>query len=289
MCGRTACTLDPNLITKIFGANGPIKNVSKYKMSFNAAPSSFQPVLIFDHEGIHVHVMHWGFQGWSSHLIINARGETIHQKPTFQRLLEKNRCAIVADGFYEWKKIKGEHKESKQPYFIHYPFEKPMTFAGVFSTSINNAMGEIEESYVIATVASNPALSHVHERMPAILSEEDLEHWIDPTFSVDKALDLLKPFSGELKVIPLSSSVNSASNDGPELIVEAPEIKEEDEGKKNKKVIEFFKPQKRTKLENDDAGDKETIKREGRGEEEKEEKERQEQQRNLNKKEEENF
>ena len=148
--------------------------------------------------------------------MINARAETLTEKRTFSPLLESHRCLVPADGFYEWQAREGA---PKQPWFFHQPDDAVFSFAGLWTTWQPDPDVEPLESVTIITREPNEVVAPVHRRMPAILAQEDEEPWLDAGTGVEEALSLLSPVPDDrLAAVPVSTRVNSVSNDGPELL-----------------------------------------------------------------------
>ncbi|WP_017326089.1 SOS response-associated peptidase [Synechococcus sp. PCC 7336] len=145
---------------------------------------------------------------------INARAETIAEKPMFKGLLRYRRCAIVADGFYEWKK----EGNRKRPYHIHLENHRPFAFAGLWELW-NGPNGEELESCTIITTAANATMQQIHSRMPAILSPGNYTDWLDPQIQeTAKPLQLLQADAGPLLLNEVSPLANNPRNDVPECI-----------------------------------------------------------------------
>ncbi len=145
--------------------------------------------------------------------MINARGETVDEKPAFKRLLARRRCLIVADGFYEWKHV----DDKKMPYRITVN-DGIFTFAGLW----DRWQRDDEEivSCTIITTEPNALMSDIHDRMPVIVGEEDRDTWLDPTIADKHILkSLIKPYTDEeMHAYEVSTLVNSPRNDGAECI-----------------------------------------------------------------------
>ena len=164
--------------------------------------------------------MRWGLiPKWSINKnigskLINARKETLHQKPSFQNLLNKNRCIIICNGFYEWKKI----NNSSQAYYITQKNNKLLLFAGLWS-SIKTNLNNYLYSYTIITKPANSKISKIHNRMPAILNHQNINNWIDcENSSIINALKTLEISETELKFYPISKNINSTKNNFIELL-----------------------------------------------------------------------
>ena len=149
--------------------------------------------------------------------MINARSETVAEKPAFKNAFRKRRCLIIADGFYEWKTTKGQ----KQPMFITRPDKKPLAFAGLWETwNRQNQQNDPYRSCTIITVAACEALRDIHHRMPAILKSELYERWLDPqNEDVERLKDMLqKGLIADLVSYPVSKQVNSTRKNDPSCI-----------------------------------------------------------------------
>jgi putative SOS response-associated peptidase YedK len=172
-----------------------------------------------------MHMPRWGFvPAWVKDprefpLLINARSEGMIDKPSFRNAVRSNRCVIPADGYYEW--MKGENGKN-QPYFIYPADNKPMVFAGLYSTWMGPE-GQPVETAAIVTVTPNLPLSSVHDRMPAILQSQDaIDAWLD-TDAVPPEVAVqfvVTPPEGALKFHIVSKEVGKAEAEGPHLIRE---------------------------------------------------------------------
>ena len=164
-------------------------NSNSYKMKTGEIfPTDVVPVITSDFQNNRiVNLFKWGFPN-SKHpgsLIINARSETAHEKYTFSRLLNTNRCIIPASGFYEWKTING----NKEKYLIRTSYESLMYMAGLY----------INDNFVILTTSASEQMSLIHNRMPVILDDKDIPVWIDKARTMYTDIGgLLKTYSGQL-------------------------------------------------------------------------------------------
>jgi len=148
--------------------------------------------------------------------MINARAETLTEKPAYRGLLSRHRCLIPADGFYEW--TVGSNGK-KQPIHFHLPGCELFAFAGLWTSRTDDSTGELLESCTIITTRPNQLVAPVHDRMPVILPAEAEALWLDPTISKGHALSLLQPYPAELMAaVPASTRVNSVRNDDAELL-----------------------------------------------------------------------
>jgi putative SOS response-associated peptidase YedK len=150
--------------------------------------------------------------------MINARAESLADKPAYERAFRRHRCLVPAEGFYEWQR----RGSGKQPMFIHRRDGEPMAFAGLWAAwqDANEAKGEWLRSCAIVTTSANDAVAPLHDRMPVVLEERDWDRWLDPDAGdVDALARLLLPAADDLLVAyPVGNRVNSADNDGPELV-----------------------------------------------------------------------
>lgn len=171
--------------------------------------------------------LHWGLiPRWADDpaiggRMINARSETLAEKPAFRDAFRKRRCLIVADGFYEWR----QGAKPKQPYYIHLKQDGPFAFAGLWE---HWKHGELAiDSCTIVTTEANGLLRPLHDRMPVILPPEDYARWLDEDLQDPNDLTpLLKPFPAEAMTMhPVSTAVNSPRREGPELIAASEPLK----------------------------------------------------------------
>jgi putative SOS response-associated peptidase YedK len=188
--------------------------------SYNIAPSQ-EVLAIFRNAGENwLDKFHWGLVPfWAKDIsignkMINARTETVSEKPSFRNAFKKQRCLIPADGFYEWKGKKGR----KQPMFLTLPNNDVFAFAGLWEI-----WGKADDRYrscTIITADASESIRDIHHRMPAILKPEVYDAWLDPENQVITALeDILKNgIVTELKSHPVSKQVNSAVNNDPSNI-----------------------------------------------------------------------
>jgi putative SOS response-associated peptidase YedK len=191
--------------------------------TWNAAPTQRLPVVVEDGAGEReLRLMQWGLQPrWSrpgSRPIapINARAETLNEKPMFRGLLRRSRCIVPVNGFYEWRQTGGR----KQPFYIAPADEGDIWgLAGLYD-QIETPDGEPLWSYTIVTTAANALLAPLHERMPAILRPDDEEEWLSHEVDDPHQLEmLLRPAPDDgIELHPVGAAVNSARNNGPELI-----------------------------------------------------------------------
>jgi len=219
MCGRFTLTTDLDQVEERFSFRRTAD--ASFTPRYNIAPS--QPVLavIKDGDERRAGFLRWGLiPSWAKeeaigNRMINARAETIAEKPSFKRALQKRRCLVIADGFYEWK---AEGKK-KTPMFITLQSREPFGFAGLWETW-KAPSGEAIHSCTIITTTPNKLMEAIHNRMPVILSREAETVWLDRTIDdPQKLLPLLAPYSDkEMTVCEVSLFVNSPRNDSPACI-----------------------------------------------------------------------
>ncbi len=192
---------------------------------FNIAPSQSVAVVTNENDPPTVDFVRWGLvPSWAKDgsitagsRMINARAETVAEKPAFKRLLKNQRCMIPADAFYEWKKNPGE--KIKTPYCFQLKDKRPFAFAGLFDTW-RSPDGNQLRTCTIITTAANQLLEPFHNRMPVILKDEHCRRWVGPgELPRDNIAEILAPYpADEMTAVPVSSSVNSVKNQGPELM-----------------------------------------------------------------------
>jgi len=187
-----------------------------FEARYNIAPS--QSVLTIGDfgAGLEGRLLTWGMiPSWSTDGkgFINARAETLEEKPSFSESFRLRRCLIPADGFFEWKRTGRE----KRPYYFQVNDEMPFAFAGIWDTWSNR--GDVVTSCAIITTAANELVGELHDRMPAILPHESQVAWLDRRTDRTVLTEMLKPFpSLRMKSHPVSRGVNAPENDSAELI-----------------------------------------------------------------------
>lgn len=218
MCGRYTLATDIEGFLAELGLSAPPELA--HPRRYNIAPS--QPVMgLVADPSPRIEVMEWGFlPGWATpekkmKPVINARADSVlAKKPYFRGAFRSGRCAIIADGFYEWKK----QGELKHPYRIMMADERPFAMAGLWSW-IHAGDGSERATCAIITVEPNELMQEIHNRMPAILSTEEVAVWLDPTSREADLHALLDPYPPEaMHAYEVSRRVNSPANDVPECI-----------------------------------------------------------------------
>jgi putative SOS response-associated peptidase YedK len=187
--------------------------------TYNAAPSQEQFTILSDNPQAIVRAA-WGFvPEWADSKpevkpVINARAESITTKPFFRAAFKKQRCLVLADGFYEWRRT----KEGKRPYRITLKTDEPFAFAGLWST-VHDRIGNKHTTFTIITTEANALVAQIHNRMPVILQEKDEEDWLNPQLPLAAAQAMLVPFPAELMTAyEVSSKVNSPAHNTPDVV-----------------------------------------------------------------------
>lgn len=187
---------------------------------YNVAPTQLSAV-ITSHKPSEIQAFRWGLipgnapDTSNAARYINARAETILEKYPFARLAERNRCLVIADGFYEWKKA----GKAKVPHHFTLVDNDLFAFAGLWDGWIDKKTGEMIYSFTIITVSPNELVAPVHDRMPAILPRGHEKLWLSSELSASEAVKLLQPHpAAEMKSATVSNLVNSPLNDGPAVL-----------------------------------------------------------------------
>lgn len=217
MCGRYAVTSAPEAIRALFG----YPEQPNFPPRYNVAPT--QPIAIVRLiEGKRQFALvRWGLlPSWvkdpkSFSLLINARGESVSDKPAFGAAMKYRRCLVPADGFYEWKAT----GPRKQPYYVRARSGQPLAFAGLWE-SWTGPNGEEMETAAIVTTHANHRLNGIHERMPVIVPPEAFNLWLDcANVDAETAAGLIAPASDDLlEAYEVSTAVNRTANDDPGLV-----------------------------------------------------------------------
>jgi putative SOS response-associated peptidase YedK len=240
VCGRFVSVSSPQLLVDRFGVEET--TVESREPDYNVTPRSIVPI-VRDRpprkgaEGPTRRVLsmvRWGLvPSWAEGTaigdkLINARAETITEKPAYKRAFARRRCIVPADAFYEWRpsKAASTKRPPRQPYLVHRRDGEPMAFAGLWEIWRDPAVGDDDDpdawvrSCVIVTTRANDLLRPIHERMPVMLDESDWDRWLDPaTADLGELEALLQPASDEwLEVYPVSTRVNSPDNNDSGLI-----------------------------------------------------------------------
>ena len=216
MCGRFVITSPPAALRAMFGyAEQP-----NFPPRHNIAPTQPIPVVMIENGARHFRLMRWGLlPAWVKDprkftLLINARAETVQDKPAFKNAIKRRRCLIPADGYYEWHTADGR----KRPFFIHRSDGQPFGLAGLAETWIG-PNGEELDTVAIVTAAASPDLAVLHHRVPVTIAPDAFARWLDcAAFDVEAAMALLHaPEEGEFAWHEVSARVNRVVNDDAQL------------------------------------------------------------------------
>ena len=200
LCGRYTLTVPTRL-----AAAFPEYRFPELAPRYNIAPT--QAVLGVRNGATVAEAFVWGLRA-----NINARAESVADKPTFRDALRERRAILFADGYYEWQ-VRGD---GKQPYYVHRPDGAPFTFAALWELEAS-PHGTVTTCAIVTTEAT-PALRSIHHRMPVILSDCDRAAWLTPgSVSAEAALDVLARGDYRVEAYPVSLAVNRVSNDDPSL------------------------------------------------------------------------
>ncbi len=220
MCGRFAFYSPAEAITQLFGVDNPPAIEPRY----NIAPTQFVPIVRADETGKRsIGMLRWGLVPfWAKdkaigNRMINARAETLTEKPAYKDPFKKRRCIVPANGFYEWKK----QGSIKQPYFIGRGGDEPFGMAGLWACwRDKDNEDETLETFTVVTTTPNEAIEPYHNRMPVVLAPDSFAAWLAPdNHDVDALQQLLvAPPSEGFTIWPVSRLVNNARNETPELI-----------------------------------------------------------------------
>lgn len=217
MCGRYTIAVSAEELLAEFGVEPPADFTPRY----NVAPQQDVPAIGVDAEGRQrFALLRWGLvPAWAGSPgdvrgTINARGETLLERPTFREPFLHRRCLIVADGFYEWQKT----GKLRQPWRFHLPSGGPFAFAGLWDTWVDPSGGKLHSCAIITTRA-NGTVAPVHDRMPVMLDAAGRVRWLDRASKPGDLETLLTPWPDtNLQGEKVSTAVNSVANDGPECM-----------------------------------------------------------------------
>ncbi|NJO76683.1 MAG: SOS response-associated peptidase [Leptolyngbyaceae cyanobacterium RM1_406_9] len=216
MCGRFTLTQTSEAIANHFR----LSEVPDLPPRYNIAPTQPVAAIVLDQEQRQFRHFYWGLiPFWAKDpkigvRLINARSETVSEKPAFRTAFKRRRCLIVTDGFYEWKKV----EKQKQPFYFCRSDCHPFAFAGLWE-HWQSSEGDTIDSCTILTTEASDLMESIHNRMPVFLDEPDYDRWLSPTSKPDLLQALLRPHSAQgMERYPVSSQVNRAANDSPDCI-----------------------------------------------------------------------
>lgn len=219
MCGRFTLNTSAKIIAEFF----KLSEVPDIKPRYNIAPTQSVATVTVEREKMQrqFQFMRWGLiPSWAKDMkigshTINARSETVAEKPAFRSAIKHRRCLIIADGFYEWQ----PQGKKKQPYYFQMGNNEPFAIASLWE-NWRSPEAENVVSCSIITTAANETVQPVHDRMPVILPEDVWEQWLDPSINnSQQVLPLLKPYSSAaMKANAVSTIVNSPARESSECI-----------------------------------------------------------------------
>ncbi|MCZ8123106.1 MAG: SOS response-associated peptidase [Magnetospirillum sp.] len=232
MCGRYSLTTPVEALRRLFGFEGPAPNLQP---RWNIAPTQSAPVIrLGGGGGREIKMLSWGLVPYwaedaklQSHMI-NARGETVAEKPAFKQAFRQRRCLVPADGFYEWQTL---GPKTKQPLLFKTADGAPFAFAGLWERWVP-PQGEVLETFTIVNTAANEMMAQFHDRVPIVLSPADYAAWLDP--AVDARALIKAPPSDWLTFRRVSTYVNSVKHDDPGCQEPAPDAEPAPEAPKAK-------------------------------------------------------
>ena len=219
MCGRFAFFSAREAIVRLFDLPADTPDVEPH---YNIAPTQYVAAVRINREGARkLSMLYWGLvPSWAKDKtggarMINARAETLRDKPAFRKAYERRRCLVLANGYYEWQRAGA----SKQPWFIKLTSGEPFGMAGLWEAWRDPADGEWLRSCSIVTTKPADSIGQLHDRMPVILPPATYAAWLDPANDDLDSLDaLLAPSSADLTAHPVAGRVNSARIDEPSLV-----------------------------------------------------------------------
>jgi putative SOS response-associated peptidase YedK len=209
MCGRTTLATGPDDLRELFG----LDEVPDMPLRYNVAPT--QPIAVI-RQPRRMELLRWGLILPNARVRgpgINARIETVARAPAYRDSFRDRRCLIIVDGFYEWQR----REKLRQPFAIRRPDHRPFALAGIWAPYVTSD-GEVVDCCAIITAPSAGVVAPLHDRMPVILSPAAYARWLAPDARGPELLALLSPDASALETYPVSTAVNSPSNDGPECL-----------------------------------------------------------------------
>ncbi len=220
MCGRFTLRTPANVLVRQFA----LAFEPELRPRYNIAPTQDVPVVRSSGGGREWAQLRWGLiPSWAKDpsmgsRMINARSETVAEKPSFRAAFKRRRCLVVADGYYEWQKL----GKIKQPYYIRMRDDGPFALAGLWETwrGLPAEASDPLETCTIITTAASEATRPIHDRMPVILTPADYDLWLDPDMEDRERIEpLLGPYeANDLIASAVSTHVNSPKNDDPECV-----------------------------------------------------------------------
>jgi len=212
MCGRFVSASPPDQIARYFDAVDETGSDADREPNYNVAPTDDVYTVANDDGRRRLTITSWGLLvGDGANPLINARAETLAERPAFKEAFEQRRCLIPADGFFEWDAMPGG---AKQPYVFAPVDARPIGFAGVYGR---------RRTCAIVTSEARPPVDRLHDRMPVVVAPDDWATWLDPHADPSELFPLLAPPpETALRARPVSTRVNDVRNNDPSLLHDAP-------------------------------------------------------------------
>lgn len=232
MCGRFTLKTPASQLFEQLSLQLDPAPLGDFPARFNIAPTQSIIAVLGDKGELAPLWMRWGLvPSWSDDLsigsrMINARSETVSEKPSFRKPFAKQRCLIPADGYFEWQTTKVGSKSTKQPYWIHLPQDKPFVFAGLWDTN-TKATGETVLTCTILTAAAAPEIASLHDRMPVLIKPADYQTWLSSEDKEQVERLVKEPVYDETfgphlwRYYPVSTAVNNPRHDSEANIARA--------------------------------------------------------------------
>jgi putative SOS response-associated peptidase YedK len=218
MCGRFTLTVDPEVLVERFHLSVTDAPVEP---RYNIAPTQ-DVAVVLNETPDRLSLLQWGLiPSWAKDpamgaQMINARGETLAEKPAFRTAFKKRRCLVLADGFYEWRKE--ADGKSKTPMYVKLKTGEPFAMAGLWEVW-KSPEGQTRRTCTIVTTEPNELLQTIHNRMPVILPPDTEGDWLDNSLELIALMSMLKPYAADLmQMYPVSRRVNTPANDEPALV-----------------------------------------------------------------------
>ncbi|MBW4581072.1 MAG: SOS response-associated peptidase [Tildeniella nuda ZEHNDER 1965/U140] len=215
MCGRFSLTQSTAALAETF----QLEELPAWQPRYNIAPTQTVIAIANASGSPQARLLRWGLiPSWAKNQtigakLINARAETVAEKPSFRAAFKQRRCLILADGFYEWQRV---DRKTKQPYYFQLANKQPFAFAGLWERWQGD--GDVVETCTILTTQANELLQPLHDRMPVMIDSQDYDRWLEPTLAPDHQA-LLHPYNAALmQGYRVSDRVNRATNESPDCI-----------------------------------------------------------------------
>ncbi len=233
MCGRLFQSLTEQQIFTLYTLPDSIQDLDP-EPRYNGAPTQEFVLCRLDENGTRsISSLRWGLvPSWAKDArigarLINARAETVHQKPAFRSAFRSRRCLIPANGWFEWRRTgrtgrTGQSGGGKQPFFLALEDGSPASFAALWEQWSRD--GQHLETFTIVTTVASPALSDIHDRQPVVVDPDDYADWLGPDTPMETLREIIRtPHDGPYEIRPVSDRVNRVSNDTPDIL--APLVK----------------------------------------------------------------